>query len=147
MSGIKKDPGQCCNTNRGKRAEAETASIALSEHTIVEGDRQPGYVESFLPAGAENAIPTAQLVKLTGFKTARELQRQIEAERLSGALILSKSRQGGGYFMPSEGQAGLYEIADYESTLTARAVSIFKTLSAARKALKRIEGQIHIDGE
>lgn len=148
MSGIKKDPGQCCNTNRGMSiVEATTAPIAHSEHNIDRASRQPGFVEKLLPIGAENAIPTAQLVKLTGFRTARELQKQIEAERLNGALILSKARHGGGYFLPGEGQAGQFEIADYVSTLTARAVGIFKTLSAAKKALEKLDGQTAIDGE
>lgn len=147
MRGKIKDPGQCCHTNRGENAETITAPETQLDNIIIEGDRQPGYIENLLPIGAGNAIPTAQLVKLTGFKTVRDLQKQIEAERLSGALILSKSRYGGGYFLPSEGQAGQFEIADYVNTLTARAVSTFKTLSAARRALKRIEGQIPINEE
>ena len=148
MSRTIKDPGQCCNTNRGASIEeATTASEAHSEHTIVEGDRQPGEIEKLLLRGESNALRTADLVKQTGCRNNRELRARIERERLDGALILSTVRNGGGYFLPSEGLAGQYEIAGYVNTLTARAVSIFKTLSAARKALKRIEGQIPIDGE
>lgn len=142
MSGIKKDPGQCCNTNRGMSIEeAATALEALFEHTITEADRQPGEIEKLLRRGEVNAIRTADLVKLAGCSNNRVLRAKIEQERLDGALILSTVRNGGGYFLPSEGLVGQYEIESYVSTLTARAVSIFRTLSAARKALKRIEGQ------
>lgn len=106
---------------------------------------KPGFVEGFLPQGEANAISTAQLVALTGYRSARELQKEIEHERAAGALILSRSGDGGGYFMPSEGEAGKREIAVYVQTLRARAVNTLRTLRTARAALAELDGQEEIE--
>ena len=110
-------------------------------------DYQPGYVEAFLPRGERNAVSTLQLVALTGYHSARELQKQIEIERGRGALILSRSGNGGGYFMPSAGEAGKREIAVYVRTLRARALNTLRTLKTARAALAQIDGQESLNSE
>ncbi len=97
--------------------------------------RKPGPIECLLPHGEAQAIPTTQLVALAGVKSARHLQRRIEAERASGALILSSST--GGYFLPADRA----EIARYKETLQRRALSTLRTLRAARRALRVCEGQ------
>lgn len=102
-------------------------------------DREIGLIESLLPRGEKHAIPAQRLVDLTRFKTVRQLQKQIEAERSRGALILSSS--SGGYFLP-ENKA---EIRRFEKTLTRRALSTFRTLRTARAALRVVEGQEVID--
>ena len=107
--------------------------------------RQVGFVEALLPQGEANAISTAQLVALTGYRSARELQRQIEAERQHGALILSRSGNGGGYFLPSEGEKGKREIALYVQTLRARAVNTIRTIRSAKAALREVDGQQHLE--
>lgn len=103
-------------------------------------DRKPFQgVAAFLKRGNENAISTAQLVRLVGCGTARQLQRRIEAERAAGALILSSSR--GGYYLPGEGAQGRAEILAYKKTLYARAINTFRAAKAARLALKVLDGQ------
>ena len=128
-----------------ERAEAETAagSTAYSNDDFITAadGRQVGFVEALLPQGEAHAIPTRQLVALCGFRSARELQKQIERERMAGALILSKSGDGGGYYLPDSGEAGRREIAAFVRTVNARAVNSLRTLKAARRALKIIEGQ------
>ena len=57
--------------------------------------------------GAENAIPTRTLVKLTGL-SVRDLRAQVAREREAGALILAKG--DGGYFLPDEGEKGRDEL-------------------------------------
>lgn len=96
-------------------------------------------IASLLRHGRENAISTAQLVQMTGHRNARQLQKQIEAERAAGALILSSSR--GGYYLPGEGAQGRAEILAYKKTLYARAINTFRAAKAARLALKVLDGQ------
>lgn len=98
-------------------------------------------VYDILPEGEENAISTVDLVRLRGFKSARELQLVIAFERSSGALILSACQNGGGYFRPSPGEKGRREIAAFEHTLRLRALNTLRVLQAARAALGDIDGQ------
>ena len=108
--------------------------------------RQVGRIEALLRHGEKNAIATQDLVKLAEARTARDLQSDIEQERIAGALILSKGGHGGGYFLPAEGEAGRQEIAAFIRTLNARAVSTQRTLKAARRALASLDGQGQIEG-
>ena len=117
------------------------ASFSNNHCSTAAGDRQAGFVESLLPHGEAHAVTTAQLVAMCGYHSARELQQQIERERLSGSLILSKAGAGGGYFLPAEGEAGQLEIAAFVRTVHARAVNSLRTIKAARDALKNAEGQ------
>lgn len=132
------------------RAEAETAiggaSISKDHNNTAAACRQAGFVESFLPHGAAHAIPTAALVTLCGFRSARELQKQIERERMTGALILSRSGDGGGYYLPDDGEAGRREIAAFVRTVTARALNSMRMLRGARRALRLIDGQTAMEG-
>ncbi len=102
--------------------------------------RSQGRVEAMLPRGERNAVRASQLVATLGFRSVRELQREVEFERLHGALILSTSRSPGGYFLPSEGAAGRREIADFIRTVHARAVNSQRILKAARRALRDCAG-------
>ena len=95
-------------------------------------------IESLLQCGAENALSTAELLELTDFRTARELQKQIAAERERGALILSSTS---GYFMPSQNlERREREIRAFIRTLRARALSTLKVLRSASRAVK-VSGQ------
>lgn len=136
---MKAAPG-VSSTGGGKAGErrADTSSMLYSITGVQ--TRQAGPIEKLLPRGAQNAVPTAELVRLGGFRSARELQKQIEAERAHGALILSRAGDGGGYFMP----ASRAEIASYEATLRRRALSTLRTLRAARMALREVEGQVRL---
>lgn len=98
-----------------------------------------------LPKGEDNAISTRELMALTGYSTARALQSRIEFERLHGALICSRSGNGGGYFRPSDGEAGREELLRYCSTLRARAINTLRTLRTARRALGYVVGQLELE--
>ena len=141
MKSIEKAPGGVSAPTEAMDTGACNGTTLSGYQFITGAKHRQGFVESLLPCGAENAIPTAELVKACGFSSARELQKQIEAERLHGALILSRSGNGGGYFLPSEGAAGQREIAEYVNTLRARALNTLRTLKTANAALEIIEGQ------
>ena len=113
-------------------------AIPISDNnlTTVKRKRQAGFIEQLLPQGEENALPTNDLVRLSGFKDSRSLQSAIAVERDNGALILSTSKNGGGYFLPDDGSKGTREIKDFIHTLNNRAISTQRTLRSARRAVK-----------
>lgn len=89
-----------------------------------------------LPIGAENAIPRRELMQRTGL-TDRQLRKLIEQERIDGALILSTTESGGGYFRHTPGDAE--ELRRYITSMESRAKATFYVLKAARSALAEIE--------
>lgn len=93
------------------------------------------FISSLLLHGEDHAIPTADLVRLAGVKSARELQNRIAFERDRGALILSSCRNGGGYFLPADGEAGRQEIKAFIRTLNARALNTIRAFKAAMAEL------------
>lgn len=93
-----------------------------------------------LPQGEENAISTAHLVAIMGFHSKRSLQKDIEASRAAGQIILSSTR--GGYYLPANRQ----EIQRFVRTCEAKAKGTFKALRSAREALRQMEGQITMTG-
>ena len=142
------------NTNEKARAAASPAERALTETTagsasfstlkcITDSGQMQGRIATLLPRGEGNAIPTRELMALAGYGTVRQLQKQIEAERAAGALILSSST--GGYYLPADGEDGRAEIIRYERTLRRRAVNTLRPLKTARRALRVIGGQTRIE--
>ena len=89
--------------------------------------------------GEENARSSQELVTVLGFSSGRELQKAIERERASGALILSSS--SGGYYLPDDGIKGRAELRRYLHTLRARAIGTLRSAQAARKELQSREGE------
>lgn len=105
-------------------------------------NRTAGFIESILPRGEANAIPTAQLVALAGLRSQRDLRLAIERERRGGALILSTVRGHGGYYLPSEDPTkARAELSAFIRTVNARAVNSQRILRAARQALRVCDGQ------
>ena len=92
-------------------------------------------VIDFLKRGKENAIPSRAFAKMVGCKNVRDLQTLVSQERQQGAVILSTSQGGGGYYLPAD--AG--EVREFVRTLDARARHTFLALRSARKKLKELE--------
>jgi hypothetical protein len=136
-----KAPASVCETQVEAIAEKSGALISCGYDTT-QGRGLQAPIADLLPRGEKNAIPTRELMSLSGYASARQLQKQIEAERAAGALILSAST--GGYFRPSAGEVGRAEICRYEATLRRRAISTFRTLKTARRALRELDGQVQI---
>lgn len=126
-----------------QEAGQDKGNTSMDHYSSVQGEKQQ--IFDFLPQGEANAIRTSELVRLTGVRSARDLQNKIAAERESGYIILSSCRNGGGYYRPSDGQEGQREIAAFIQTLRARALNTLKVLKTARKALEGAEGQITLD--
>lgn len=129
----------------------QTETAVLNETTISQsnytktGEQEQGFVESLLPQGEKKALASRKLVKLTGFRSVRELQAEIAREREAGALILSTCRNGGGYFIPSDGIEGVHEMSEFVATLRARAFHTLRSLKTVREVLQHIDGQLGLD--
>ena len=94
-----------------------------------------------LSYGRENAVRSKDLAKRLGFKTVRELQKQTEAERAAGYVILSDS-QGAGYYLSNDP----VELRRFVNTLNARAANTIRASESAQRALDAATGQLSIDG-
>lgn len=88
-------------------------------------------VFEFLPYGKGNAIPSKVLAKVLGFQSVPDLQRQTERDRSAGAVILSTTLGGGGYFLSDDPD----ELRRFTQTLNARAKNTMKAAESAQRAL------------
>ena len=98
-------------------------------------------VRDSLSFGRESAIPSKQLADALGFRSVRDLQKAIEAERAAGAVILSDPC-GGGYYLSDSPD----ELLRFTRTLQARAKNTLKAAESAERALDAAIGQERIDG-
>ncbi len=143
MKSNEKAPGGG-QTPTGAVVETGAEHISCGYNTTQGGGMQ-GSIASILPRGEANAIPAKELAAMVGAPSIRALQAAIAREVMqTDALILSTTRHGGGYFLPSSGAAGREEIYRFIGTLTARARHTFLRLRAARRALRQIDGQEEI---
>lgn len=109
-------------------------------HTEQQSGKTEFLIASLLPVGKRNAIPTAELVKLSGCSSPRELQMYIAEERKRGAVICSSTT--GGYFLP----ANHAETAEFCKSLENRARNTFIAIQSAKRALQTPEGQQAMEG-
>lgn len=92
-------------------------------------------IMDILPVGKENAISTADLVKITGCTSPRDLQERIALERNAGAVICSGS--GSVYWKAKNRQ----ELLEFVHCMDARAKNTLAATRSAKKALQITEGQ------
>ncbi len=91
--------------------------------------------------GRANAIPSRALAKSLGFRSVRELQKAVEAERSAGAVILCDS-QGAGYYLSDDP----HELRRFVRTLNARARNTIRAAESAQRALNNLTGQESMSG-
>ena len=91
--------------------------------------------------GRENAIPAKTLVKLLGFRSKRDLQKEIERERNHGFVILTDF-SGGGYFKSNDE----VDLKKFVRTMNAKARNTQRALESAQRALDAATGQEAIAG-
>ena len=93
-------------------------------------------VRDSLRYGKEAAIASKPLAEALGFRSVRDLQKQIERERAAGAVILSDPC-GGGYYLSNDPD----ELRRFTRTLNARAKNTLKAAESAQRALDDLTGQ------
>ena len=96
-------------------------------------------IDPLLPIGKENAITTSELMRISGYRSSRELQKRIAWEREQGAIICSGC--GAGYWRP----ANRDEIKAFVRTTEARAFNTLLATQGAKKLLEDLEGQEYFD--
>lgn len=89
-------------------------------------------IEEILHTGIQNALSPEYLVAVTGLDSVRAVQKQIERERRSGAVILSSTQPPGGYYLPANRE----EVRRFIRTLENRAGETMRVLDSARKYLE-----------
>ena len=94
-------------------------------------------IEELLNKGHENKVTKTNLLSVLGM-SERELVKQIHNERKAGALILSTTTDGGGYFLPANDA----ELKAYIKSMENRAANTFVAIRSARAALKEDAGQL-----
>lgn len=99
-------------------------------------------VRDSLRYGKAAAIASKPLAEALGFRSVRELQKQIEKERAAGAVILSTTQNGGGYFLSDDPA----ELLRFTRTLEARARNTIRAANSAHKALDAATGQECLEG-
>ena len=87
-----------------------------------------------LQYGRENAIPSAVLADMLMFQSVRELQKQIERERATGAVIISDPH-GGGYYRSNDPS----ELKQFVRTMYARAGNTLRAAESAQRALDAMQ--------
>ena len=95
-------------------------------------------IMDMLPFGKENAISTADLVKITGCTSPRDLQERIAAERNAGAVICSGS--GSGYWRAKNKQ----ELLEFFHCMDERAKNTLAATRSAKRALQIAEEQFEM---
>lgn len=88
-------------------------------------------ISNFLRHGESNAVSMGDLSRLLNL-SPRAVRKAVEAERLTGTLILSSER---GYFLPGEGAAGREEITRFQRRTAARLRTGKALLRSSRRAL------------
>lgn len=89
-------------------------------------------IEEILHTGIQNALSPEYLAAVTGLDGVRAVQKQIERERRSGAVILSSTQPPGGYYLPANRE----EVRRFIRTLENRAGETMRALDSARKYLE-----------
>lgn len=98
-------------------------------------------VRDSLRYGKAAAIASKPLAEALGFRSVRELQKQIERERSAGVVILSDPC-GGGYYLSNDPA----ELLRFTRTLNARARNTIKAAQSAQMALDAATGQERMEG-
>lgn len=111
----------------------------FNENILNAGKDNDFPIAGLLPIGRENALSTAELVKMTGCTSPRDLQQRIAEERAAGAIICSGS--GKGYWRPKNRQ----EIEAFVRIMDARASNTFAATRSAKAALQLPDGQLEME--
>lgn len=90
-------------------------------------------ISDYIPTGRESKIRSKDLAEILGYRSVRDLQKAVEAERTHGAVILSTCTDGGGYWLPDENE--LHEVRQFIHTLEARARNTLAALESAKAFL------------
>ena len=111
-------------------AGTEQATTSIFNHTTMIPPGQAGIISQLLSRGADHGLHLSDLVRLTDL-SERDVRRQIEIERRSGALIISDNRNG--YYLTDDPG----EAKRFARSMRHRADQIKQTATAIEQAIGR----------
>ena len=97
-------------------------------------------IYDLLLTGSENAIPRAELLRITGLDD-RAFRRRVQLERLAGFPILTDCATGG-YFRPASPSESLR----FARSMRRRAFETLAVAEAVELSAMREAGQIRLEG-
>lgn len=101
-------------------------------------------ITEYIPYGADNAITREDLLDVAKYFVEgisdREMRRLLEYSRQNGNIIINL-QNGKGYFRPETRE----EIESYIRQEERRAKTIHFNLKSAKRALRKLEGQLILD--
>lgn len=116
-------------------APGGAAASCMSNSIIAEKPRQ---VADVLLFGVENAVDGQTLVTILGYRTLRELSREIQRERAAGQPICAAvAGDRRGYYLAATSD----ELSSYIRSLDRRIREVRKTRDACGDTLRRMSGQ------
>ena len=129
---------ECAGTQtEAMLAEAEMATIHHSDNIT-----GTGQITRLLLHGHENAISSADLLRLTRYENIRNLRQAIEKERRAGTPILTCKGNKGGYFLPSEEPTtAIAELRAFIHLQTGKGIGLLRSTKAAKKRLAELQRQ------
>ena len=143
MSAKRKTAPDDSSIKGGTREKEHAATLQFpAQNHIMAGPDVQG-IADILPHGAENAIISAEVMRLCGIAGIRQLRAAIAEERAAGALILSNTT--GGYYLPAEGNQGREEMQHFVNTVRSKALALLSAARPIRAALRVMDGQESID--
>ena len=127
-------------TERAEAAAPGGAASCMFNFTTRANLRQ---VADVLPVGAANAVDGQTLVTILGYRTLRELSREIQRERAAGHPICAAvAGDRRGYYLAATPD----ELQRYIKALDRRIRAVRKTRDACGDTLRRMSGQEAMQG-
>lgn len=124
----------------GGTAELGKHKDSYNNDFITSNTNVQGRIFSLLLSGEENALPSAMLAQLAGYKNQRSMRVAVDHEREQGLPVLASEA---GYFRPASGDRGISEVRRFLRRQDARAASNRRTTRMIRARLREIErGQL-----
>lgn len=91
----------------------------------------------YIPTGAENAMETRELLRLSGLPSIRVLRQEVHKLREQGHVICSSTEPPAGYFIAANPK----EAARFIRSMESRRREIARAIQAAQKYMQEAGGE------
>lgn len=152
--------GQGITTERLKNGETAKSTVFNSIPSCGVVNQVPcgslqGLLAPLLLVGAENAMSTSEITRITGW-SEREVRQKTNIDRQGGIMICCRAGKHPGLFLPDTGEKGTQELMTTYQLNYSKAVSLLSAVRCIREELirrgalhrtqeKQIDGQIRLE--
>ena len=120
-----------------KNEHAAALQFPIQHHIMTGPDAQG--IAKILPHVAENAVSSAEVMRLCGITGIRQLRAAINADCAVDALILANTT--GYYYFPVEDEQGWEEMQHLLNDVRSKTLALLRATRSARAALRMMDGQ------